>query len=50
MPETKHSAMRELRRDWDGWSRWEQRAVMALAVASFACSLFWLAMTVELMF
>lgn len=43
-------AMRDLRRDWDGWSQWERRAVMTLAAASFAASLFWLGMSVNLMF
>lgn len=50
MQTVKHNAMRDLRRDWDGWGQWERRAVAALAIASFACSVFWLVMSVGLMF
>jgi hypothetical protein len=50
MQNARPSAMRDLRRDWDGWSQWERRAVLGLAIASFACSVFWLVMTVGMMF
>ncbi|GAA0548452.1 hypothetical protein GCM10008941_30450 [Rhizomicrobium palustre] len=43
------SAIRDLQRDWDGWGPWERRAVGALAITSFACSIFWLAMSLGLM-
>lgn len=48
MTTAKHSALHDLRRDWDGWSRWERRAVTVLAIASFAASLFWLGMSLQL--
>ena len=40
-----HSAGRDMRHDWDGWSVWERRAVTALGVTSTAAGLFWLAMS-----
>lgn len=43
-------AMRDLRRDWDGWSPWERRAVTTMAAASFAAALFWFGMSAHLMF
>jgi len=49
-PRPTAQAMRDLRRDWDGWSPWERRAVTTLAAASFAASLFWLGMSVNLLF
>jgi len=49
MPTAKHTALHDLKRDWDGWSKWERRAVTALAIASFTASAFWLAMSLEMM-
>ena len=48
--QTKYSptALHDLRRDWDGWSLWEQRAVMTLAVSSSLFGAFWLAMSLRL--
>lgn len=43
-------AMRDLRRDWDGWSIWERRFAMALAALSFAASIFWLGMSLGMLF
>ena len=48
MPATKPTTIHDLKRDWDGWSLWERRAVMALAIVSFTASVFWLAMSLEL--
>lgn len=42
------SALHDLRRDWEGWSLWEQRAVMTLAVSSSLFGAFWLAMSLRL--
>jgi hypothetical protein len=46
--QVKHTAIHDLKRDWDGWSLWERRAIASLAVASFIFSIFWLAMSLEL--
>jgi len=41
--------LRDLKRDWEGWSPWERRAVLTLAAASFVASLFWLGMSINLL-
>ena len=44
-----HSARRDMRHDWDGWSVWERRAVITLGFASTAAGLFWLAISAWLL-
>jgi len=44
-----HSARRDLRHDWSGWSMWERRAVTVLGVTASAAGLFWLGMSVLLL-
>lgn len=46
--QVKHTAIHDLKRDWEGWSLWERRAISCLAVASFVFSLFWLAMSLQI--
>jgi hypothetical protein len=43
------SAWRDMRRDWDGWSSWERRAVSTLALSSMASAAFWFAMSLNLL-
>ena len=43
-------AIRDLKRDWEGWSSWERRFTLALAAASFAASLVWLVLSLGMMF
>jgi hypothetical protein len=43
------SALHDLRRDWDGWSLWEQRAVLTLGVSSSLFGVFWLALSLKMM-
>jgi hypothetical protein len=48
MQTAKHTALHDLKRDWESWNLWEQRAVKALAVVSVVASLFWLGMSLQL--
>jgi hypothetical protein len=43
------SVLHDLRRDWDGWSIWEQRAVTTLGVSSSLFGVFWLALSLKLL-
>ncbi len=42
------SALRDLQRDWEGWSSWERHAVRALAISSMLFGVFWLALSFSL--
>lgn len=45
----KPSTLHDLRRDWDGWSLWEQRAVLTLGVSSSLFGAFWLALSLRML-
>ena len=49
--QTKYSptALHDLRRDWDAWNIWEQRAVTTLGVSSSLFAIFWLAMSFKVL-
>jgi hypothetical protein len=49
VPSAWHMFERDMRRDWDGWSRWERRAVSTLALVSMASAAFWFAMSLNLL-
>jgi hypothetical protein len=48
-PSAWHTFERDMRRDWEGWSRWERRAVSVLAVGSMASAAFWFGMSLNLL-